>query len=248
MPDARRMLFRIGINLGDVIHDENGSTATASTSRHGSRDRRARRHLIRAQYSTGEARAQPEFQALGPRSSPTSRVRRSLRDRAAIARPRSPRTRQHHALDAGDPVLHRPGRRPDRLLDDRTRATAHEDGALAHASRVRSREPDLAASLSGSWPGTTRWFATTRGATGCRTRTVEEITFDSLVGDLEVVVESAGLDAVRAARDLAGGADRARVRASPSRPRHPSHPLWGRRQWVEGFACRTPRSSSRTPP
>ena len=44
VPEGRRMRFRIGINLGDVMHEGTRSTATGSTLRRGSRSGRARRH------------------------------------------------------------------------------------------------------------------------------------------------------------------------------------------------------------
>ena len=41
VPESRRMRFRIGINLGDVIHDEARIYGEASMSRHGSRGSRS---------------------------------------------------------------------------------------------------------------------------------------------------------------------------------------------------------------
>ena len=41
VPADRRMQFRIGVNLGDVIHDERVSTAMASTSQRGSKASRS---------------------------------------------------------------------------------------------------------------------------------------------------------------------------------------------------------------
>jgi hypothetical protein len=54
---------------------------------------------------------------------------------------------------AGGLLLHRARRGPARPLDDRRGAAAGENRQLDDASGVRSREPDLAASLSGARQG-----------------------------------------------------------------------------------------------
>ena len=49
VPEDRRIAFRIGINIGDIIIEEGDIWATGSTSRRGSRARQAGRNLRRPQ-------------------------------------------------------------------------------------------------------------------------------------------------------------------------------------------------------
>ena len=152
VPESRRMQFRIGINLGDVIHDEtriygDGINVAARLEGH----RGARRHLhLPPGVRPGEPRAQGRFPGARPAHLEEHRASGGrLRHRAGGWRRRSgrdgPQCRRPHA---GDSLLHRARRGPARLLDDRPGAADDQDGQLDDPSGIRSREPDLAASLS----------------------------------------------------------------------------------------------------
>ena len=71
----------------------------------------------------------------------------------------------------GDPVLHDERRRPARLCHHRQRTAAREGVELAHASRLRMGQPDLAALVRARSHGITGSFATTSAATACRSAT-----------------------------------------------------------------------------
>ena len=121
VPESRRMQFRIGINLGDVIHDETriyGDGINVAARLEGIAEPGG--ICISRQVFDQVSRARKaDFQALGPRT-----FKNLARP---VERRRSP---------AGDPILHRPRRRPARVLGDRPGAAADEDGQLDDAPGV----------------------------------------------------------------------------------------------------------------
>jgi class 3 adenylate cyclase len=132
VPESRRMRFRIGINLGDVIHDEAriyGDGINVAARRENIAEPGG--ICISRQVFDQVSRAlKADFQALGPAHLEEHRATGGrLRDRAGGPRGRLGRGGpQPRRPRAGDPLLHRTRRGPARLLDDRPGAAAGEDG------------------------------------------------------------------------------------------------------------------------
>ena len=99
---------------------------------------------------------------------------------------RRPAEQQH-------PVLHDAGRRAARLRHGRARATAREGRQLAHPPRLRLGEPGLAA-LVARPVGRHRLVRYDERGCGLSDWDVDDFSLDTWVGDLETVVDAAGLD------------------------------------------------------
>jgi hypothetical protein len=153
VPESRRMRCRIGINLGDVIHDETriyGDGINVAAWLEGIAEPGG--ICISRQVFDQVSRAlKANFQALGPRT--LKNVAQPV-DVFAIAPAdggAGPGVTAPNAVDLTQEI--RFCAAPDevqlRLLDDRAWAALDEDGELDDPPGIRSREPDLAASLSG---------------------------------------------------------------------------------------------------
>jgi class 3 adenylate cyclase/pimeloyl-ACP methyl ester carboxylesterase len=197
IPEARRMLFRIGLNLGDVIHDESriygdGINVAARLQELAEPGGMC---LSRPVFDQVGRVLPPHVQALGPRS--LKNISRPVEVFAVALEP--------HATDRG-PAAEAVG-----PLAQEIRFCTAPDGVQIAYSTIGQGPPlmktghwlthlefDLESPI---WRHLYRELARdhtlvrydTRG-NGLSDRMVPEVTFDSLVSDLEVVVESAGLE------------------------------------------------------
>lgn len=136
---ARRMQFRIGINLGDVIHDETriyGDGINIAARLEGIAEPGG--ICISRQVFDQVSRAlKADFQALGPRT--FKNIARPVDVFAIASLDRSGRRGcpQSGRPRAGDSLLHCARRRAARLLDDRPGTAADEDRQLDDPSRLR---------------------------------------------------------------------------------------------------------------
>ena len=172
VPESRRMQFRIGINLGDVIHDETriyGDGINVAARLEGIAEPGG--ICISRQVFDQVSRAlKADFQALGPRTLKNIAQPVDVFAIAPMDRGAGPGVTAPNAVDLKQEI--RFCTAPDGVQLAYSMIgqgpPADEDGQLDDASGVRPREPDLAAISTGSWRATTRWSATTLAATGCR--------------------------------------------------------------------------------
>ena len=196
VPEARRMLYRIGINLGDVIHDETriyGDGINVAARLEGIAEPGGI-CISRQVFDQVNRALKADFQALGPRS--FKNIERPV-DVFAIApadRGRRP------GVAAPNPVD----------LQQEIRFCTAPDGVQLAYSMIGQGPPlmktgnwlthlefDLASPI---WRHLYRELATdhtlvrydARG-NGLSDRTVDDVSFDAFVSDLETVVDAAGL-------------------------------------------------------
>jgi class 3 adenylate cyclase/pimeloyl-ACP methyl ester carboxylesterase len=196
VPEARRMLFRIGINLGDVIHDDAriyGDGINVANRLEGIAEPGGI-CISRQVFDQVNRALKANFQALGPRT--LKNIERPV-DVFAIAP--APRGARAGAGGTG-PIT----------LEQEIRFCAAPDGVQLAYSKIGQGPPlmktgnwmthlefDLESPI---WRHLYRELARdhtlvrydTRG-NGLSDRTVENISFEALVSDLEAVVDAAGL-------------------------------------------------------
>ena len=230
VPESRRMQFRIGINLGDVIHDETriyGDGINVAARLEGIAEPGG--ICISRQVFDQVSRAlKADFQALGPRTLKNIAQPVDVFAIAPADRGAGPGVTAPNAVD----------------LTQEIRFCTAPDGVQLAYSMIGQGPPlmktgnwmthleyDLESPI---WRHLYRELAKdhtlvrydARG-NGLSDRTVDEISFDAFVSDLEAVVDAAGIDAVRAARDLPGLRGLDRLRGAPSRAGVASHPYGG---------------------
>jgi hypothetical protein len=139
------MRFRIGINLGDVIHDETriyGDGINVAARLEGIAEPGGI-CISRQVFDQVSRSIKMDFQALGPRTLKNiAQPVDVFRDRAGGSRCWTGRNApQCRRPPPGDSLLHRSRRSPARLFEDRSGAAPDEDGQLDHPSGIRSGEP-----------------------------------------------------------------------------------------------------------
>ena len=244
VPESRRMQFRIGINLGDVIHDETriyGDGINVAARLEGIAEPGG--ICISRQVFDQVSRAlKADFQALGPRTFKNIAQPVDVFAIAPADRGAGPGVTAANAVDLAQEI----------------RFCSAPDGVQLAYSMIGQGPPlmktgnwmthlefDLESPI---WRHLYRELAKdhtlirydARG-NGLSDRTVDEISFDAFVSDLEAVVDAAGVDAVRAARDLPGLRGLDRLRGAPSRARLAPHPVRWLRARLQGVPAARPR-------
>ena len=212
------MQFRIGINLGDVIHDESriyGDGINVAARLEGIAEPGGI-CISRQVFDQVNRALKAISQALGPRT--LKNIAQPV-DVFAIApsdiERAGPGGRPARSTSAGDQFCTAPDGVQSGLLDDRQGPPLMKTG-----NWMTHLEFDLESPI---WRHLYRELAKDhtlirydpRG-NGLSDRTVDEISFDAFVSDLEAVVDAAGIDALRAARDLPGLRDLDRLCGAPS--------------------------------
>ena len=196
VPEARRMLYRIGINLGDVIHDETriyGDGINVAARLEGIAEPGGI-CISRQVFDQVNRALKADFQALGPRSFKNIERPVDVFAIAPVDRGRRP------GVAAPNPVD----------LQQEIRFCTAPDGVQLAYSMIGQGPPlmktgnwlthlefDLASPI---WRHLYRELATdhtlvrydARG-NGLSDRTVDDVSFDAFVSDLETVVDAAGL-------------------------------------------------------